>query len=321
MSGQQTATMPAGAPAAAAGGDPAASCAPKRLPPPPPAGRNARAGGERMPMLDVIIERLGKLLQGSLRRLAGDGISISIDPPASLRMGEYLQTLPSPALLCITRFEGNNAPALAVAGADLVFSAVELFLGGAPLSAEARPQRAFSAVERTLAERMVRIVLADLATAFQPIAEAKLRLDRIETLPKFAAVVRESAGVIVITIHVQMEGRSGRLQLVLPLVSLEPVRDALRQSYPGEKLGRDALWEQHLTQELLASGLRLSAVLDEPTIGLSDLMRWKVGSTLALDVTPASPVKIYCGKSPVFRGSMGRHHDRVVVRIDGRVEG
>ena len=39
------------------------------------------------------------------------------------------------------------------------------------------------------------------------------------------------------------------------------------------------------------------------------------------DVTPASPVKIYCGKSPVFRGSMGRHHDRVVVRIDGRVEG
>ena len=53
----------------------------------------------------------------------------------------------------------------------------------------------------------------------------------------------------------------------------------------------------------------------------SAAMRWKVGSTLALDVTPASPVKIYCGKSPVFRGSMGRHHDRVVVRIDGRVEG
>jgi flagellar motor switch protein FliM len=118
-----------------------------------------------------------------------------------------------------------------------------------------------------------------------------------------------------------MDRRGGELQLVLPNVSLEPLRDGLRQAYPGEKLGRDLLWEQHLTQELLASGVRLSAVLDEPQIGLGEMMRWTVGSTLALGATPASPVKIYCGKSPVFRGSMGRHHDRVVVRIDGRVEG
>jgi len=305
---------------AAQDGAPAART-PVRLPPPPPAGRSARAGGERMPMLDVVLERLGKTLQGSLRRLAGDGISVAIDPPASMRMGEYLQKLPTPSLLCITRFEGNNAPALAVAGSDLVFSAVELFLGGRPLAIEARPNRPFSAVERTLAERMVRIVLGDLAIAFQPIAEIKLRLDRIETLPKFAAVVRESGGVVVITVRLKMEGRGGELQLVLPHVSLEPLREALRQTYPGEKLGRDQLWEQHLTHELLASGVRLSAVLDEPQIGLGEMMRWKVGSTLALGATPTSPVKIYCGKSPVFMGSMGRHDDRVVVRIDGRAEG
>ena len=292
-----------------------------RLPPPPPAGRSSRAGGERLPMLDVVLERLGKTLQASLRRLAGDGISIVIDPPASLRMGEYLLHLPSPALLCIARFEGTNAPGLVVAGADLVFSAVELFLGGRPLPVEARPNRPFSAVERTLAERMVKLVLNDLTTAFQPIAEVKLRMDRVETTPKFAAVVRESSGVVVITVRLQMDGRGGSLSLVLPHVSIEPLRDALRQSYPGEKLGRDLLWEQHLSHELLTSSLRLSAVLDEPSIGLGQLMGLKVGATMPLDATPSSPVKIYCGKSPVFMGSMGRHDDRVVVRIDGRVDG
>ena len=47
----------------------------------------------------------------------------SIDPPASLRMGEYLMLL-SPALPCAcARLEGTNAPGLVVAGADLVFSA------------------------------------------------------------------------------------------------------------------------------------------------------------------------------------------------------
>jgi flagellar motor switch protein FliM len=310
------ATAPNPSPARPPGG-----VTPVRLPPPPPVAKGARAGGDRMPMFDVVLERLGKTLQASLRRLAGDSISVSIDAPVSLRMGDCLQRLPTPAMLCISRFEGTNAPGLAVAGADLVYSTVELFLGGRPLPAEARPKRSFSAIERTLTERMVRIVLGDLATAFQPIADIKLRLDRVETLPKFAAVVRESNAVVAITIRVQMDGRGGQLELILPHVSLEPMRDALRQTYPGEKLGRDMLWEQHLTYELLNSSLQLSAVLDEPSIPLAQMMRWKIGSTLPLDATPTSPVKICCGKSPMFMGSMGRHDDRVVVRIDGRVEG
>jgi flagellar motor switch protein FliM len=318
MTDGQADTPDAGDPASSAA---AASPAPVRLPPPPPAGRSSRAGGERLPMLDVVLERLGKTLQASLRRLAGDGMSVTVDPPVNMRMGQYLVQLPSPALLCIARFEGTNAPGLVVAGADLVFAAVELFLGGRPLPPEARPNRPFSAVERTLAERMVKVVLGDLTTAFQPIIEVKMRLDRVETTPKFAAVVRESSGVLVITVRLQMDGRGGSLSVVLPHVSIEPLRDALRQSYPGEKLGRDLLWEQHLTHELLASSLRLSAVLGEPLIGLGQLMNLKVGATLPLDATPSSPVKIYCGKSPVFLGSMGRHDDRVVVRIDRRTDG
>jgi flagellar motor switch protein FliM len=124
-----------------------------------------------------------------------------------------------------------------------------------------------------------------------------------------------------ITVRLQMDGLGGSLSVVLPHVSIEPLRDALRQSYPGEKLGRDLLWEQHLTHELLASSLRLSAVLGEPSIGLGQLMNLKIGTTLPLDATPSSPVKVYCGKSPVFLGSMGRHDDRVVVRIDRRTDG
>jgi flagellar motor switch protein FliM len=285
------------------------------------AAKGATAGVERLPMLDIVVERLGKTLQNSLRRLAGDGVTVSIDPPAGMRLGDFLQKLPSPAMLCITRFDGSNAPGLVVAGPDLVYSAVELMLGGRPLPTEARPNRPFSAVERALAERMVRIVLADLTTAFQPVADVKLRMERIESSAKFAAIVRESSVVLVIGVRMQIDGRGGRVDLVFPAASIKPLRDQLRQTYPGDKLGRDLLWEQHLTQELLVSQVRMSAVLDEPLIGLGEVMRWKVGSTVALGATPTSPVKVLCGKSPVFVGSMGRHDDKVVVRIDGRVEG
>ena len=40
-----------------------------------------------------------------------------------------------------------------------------------------------------------------------------------------------------------MEDRGGRLELLLPYATLEPVRELLLQMFMGEKFGRDTIWE------------------------------------------------------------------------------
>ena len=43
-----------------------------------------------------------------------------------------------------------------------------------------------------------------------------------------------------------MEDRGGRLELLFPNATLEPVRELLLQMFMCEKFGRDAIWFRYL---------------------------------------------------------------------------
>src|SRR5919206_391016 len=75
-------------------------------------------------------------------------------------------------------------------------------------------------------------------------------VDRIETNPRFATITRPANAAILIDLKLDMEGRGGVLQILLPYATIEPIRDLLLQSFMGEKLGRDHIWEGHLATEL-----------------------------------------------------------------------
>ena len=66
-----------------------------------------------------------------------------------------------------------------------------------------------------------------------------------------------------VKLRIDMEDRGGRLELLLPYATLEPIRKMLLQQFMGEKFGRDNIWEGHLASELWTTKLEVRAVLDE----------------------------------------------------------
>jgi flagellar motor switch protein FliM len=283
------------------------------------AAGDAPPSGERLPMMEIGLDRLAGLLQTTLRRFADDKVSVAIKSARDIRFGSFLKENKPPYTFYVARFEATGAPVLLVAQGDLVQLTIDLMLKSrqAPADISGRP---FTAMERLLTERMVRIVVNEIGQAFQPIAEFNLKMDRTETNPRFLTAVREKDGILATTISITVGERKGCIDLLIPHASLEPFKDVLRQHYAGDKFGRDQLWERHLTQELLVSHLRVTAILDEPMIPLSDVIHWQVGSVLPLDITANEPIRLHAGQAVVFYGSMGRHDDRVVVRIDGRLD-
>jgi flagellar motor switch protein FliM len=275
--------------------------------------------GERLPMLEVGLERLARSMQTALRKYADDKVSVSLQPLQDLRFGAYLRQAKPPLTFYIARIETTGAPVLLVSQGDLVQLAVDLLLKSRQ-PAVAGPDRPFTATERILTERLLRLVVQEIGTAFQPIAELNLKLERTESNPRFLTAVREKDGILVARIALAIDGRKGGVDLLIPHASLEPYRDLLRQNYAGDRFGRDSLWERHLTQELLVSSMRITAILDETAVPLRDVINWKVGSVLPLDMSANEPIRLQCGESAVFFGSMGRHDDRVVVRIDGKLD-
>lgn len=117
-----------------------------------------------------------------------------------------------------------------------------------------------------------------------------------------------------------MEDRGGRLELMLPYATLEPVRELLLQMFMGEKFGRDSIWENHLATELWFTDVAIEAVLDEVRIQLDEVLNWSVGSQIILEATPESSVVLRCGNVPMFRGVMGRKSGNIAVRIEEKLE-
>jgi flagellar motor switch protein FliM len=115
-----------------------------------------------------------------------------------------------------------------------------------------------------------------------------------------------------------MEDRGGRLELLIPYATLEPVRELLLQMFMGEKFGRDSIWESHLAEELWRTNVELTAVLDEQTMSLGQIFDLDVGSQLLLAATPESEVEIRCGNIPMFKGNMGRKGDAIAIKVSNR---
>jgi flagellar motor switch protein FliM len=272
---------------------------------------------ERLPMLEIVFDRLVRLMTTTLRNFTSDNVEISIDAMASQRFGDYLNSIPLPAMLAVFKAEQWDNYGLIVIDSALIYSVVDVLLGGrrgtAAMRIEGRP---YTTIERTLVERLIGVVLNDLQTAFQPIGDVTFRFDRLEVNPRFAAISRLSNAVVVSRMRIEMEDRGGRIEVLLPYATLEPVRELLLQQYMGETLGRDSIWETHLAEELRQTDIVLDAVLDEQVMDFATVLALRVGDILPLNVSPGTPVQLRCGPTPIFEGRTGRRGTRLAVLID-----
>ncbi len=272
---------------------------------------------ERLPMLEIVYDRLVRILSTSLRNLTSDNVEVGIENIVSLRFGDYLNAIPMPAMLAVFAAEEWDNYGLMVIDSALVYSIVDVLLGGrrgtAAMRIEGRP---YTSIERQLVERLIGVVLADLSQAFDPICPVTFRFDRLETNPRFATISRLSNAAVLARLRIDMEERGGRIELLLPYATLEPVRELLLQQFMGEKFGRDSIWETHLAEELWATEVDLEAVLDEQTLPLSAIMALKPGSRLTLNAGQGAAITLRCGGANLFEGRAGRKRGQIAVRIE-----
>ncbi|WP_425456573.1 flagellar motor switch protein FliM [Asticcacaulis tiandongensis] len=278
---------------------------------------SAMVSYERLPMLEIVFDRLVRLMTTSLRNFTSDNVEVSLDNISSIRFGDYLNSIPLPAILAVFRAEELDNYGLLTVDSNLIYSIVDVLLGGrrgtAALRIEGRP---YTTIERVLVQRMVEVILNDARMAFEPLTPVNFNLDRLETNPRFAAIARPANAAILVKLRIDMEDRGGRVELLLPYATLEPIRKMLLQQFMGEKFGRDNIWESHLATELWTTQMEVRAVLDEHQLPLSQVLDLKVGDTIVLNAQADSPVQLRCGTIPLTHGRMGRKGHSIAVRVD-----
>src|SRR5919201_5345207 len=277
---------------------------------------SAMVSYERLPMLEIVFDRLVRLMTTSLRNFTSDNVEVSLDRITSVRFGDYLNSIPLPAILAVFRAEEWDNYGLFTVDSSLIYSIIDVLLGGrrgqTAIRIEGRP---YTTIETNLVKRMIEVVLGDAEQAFRPLSPVKFNIDRLETNPRFAAISRPANAAILVRLRIDMEDRGGNVELLLTYATIEPIRPVLLQMFMGEKFGRDPVWEGHFATEIAQAEISVDAVLYEADIPLKQLMRLKVGDPLPLEIRAEALVAVRCGNVTLTEGRMGRVGDRVAIRV------
>src|SRR5438132_1712984 len=152
---------------------------------------SAMVSYERLPMLEIVFDRLVRLMTTSLRNFTSDNVEVSLDRITSVRFGDYMNSIPLPAVLSVFKAEEWENFGLATVDSSLIYSIIDVLLGGrrgqTSLRIEGRP---YTTIETNLVKRLVKLKVGD-------------------TLPlemKKDALVSVRCGNVVLT-----EGRMGRV--------------------------------------------------------------------------------------------------------------
>ena len=204
-----------------------------------------------------------------MRNFTSDNVEVSLDRITSVRFGDYLNSIPLPAILGVFKAEEWDNFGLITVNSSLIYSIIDVLLGGrrgqTAIRIEGRP---YTTIESNLVKRMIEVVLADAELAFKPLSPVKFNIDRLETNPRFAAISRPANAAILVRLRIDMEDRGGTVELLLPYATIEPIRDVLLQMFMGEKFGRDPIWEGHLATEIGQAEIAVEAVLYEAKLPL-----------------------------------------------------
>jgi flagellar motor switch protein FliM len=277
---------------------------------------SAMVSYERLPMLEIAFDRLVRLMTTSLRNFTSDNVEVSLDRITSVRFGDYLNSIPLPAILGVFKAEEWDNFGLITVDSSLIYSIIDVLLGGrrgqTAIRIEGRP---YTTIESNLVKRMIEVILLDAEQAFRPLSPVKFTIDRLETNPRFAAISRPANASILVRLRIDMEDRGGNIELLLPYATIEPIRDVLLQMFMGEKFGRDTTWEAHLATEIGQAEVAVEAVLYEADLPLKQIMSLNVGDTLNLELRPDTLVSVRSGDVTLTEGRMGRVGERVAVRV------
>jgi len=276
---------------------------------------------ERLPMLEVVFDRLERMLTTSVRNFTSENVDINLDNITAQRFGDYLNAVPLPAMIAVFKAVEWDNFGLVTIDSPMIYSIVDVLLGGrrgtVPMRIEGRP---YTTIEASLVERLIRLILQDLGNAFAPVTDVNFRFERMETNPRFAAIARPGNACIVFKMRIDMEDRGGTIEFLIPYATLEPARDLLLQMFMGEKFGRDSIWENHLAREIWVTDVDLEAVLEEQTVSLSFVSELEVGSVIKLRSRTDSIVTLRCGTIPMLRGKVAQRGHNLCIQVEEVLE-
>lgn len=270
----------------------------------------------RMPTLEMVNERFARYFRITLFNFLRRSAEISISGIQVQKFSEYVQSLFVPTNLNIVKFMPLRGRALIVMEPRLVFTAVDNFFGGTGQFYNKVEGREFTPTEMRVIRLFIDMIFKDMHEAWKPVMALHFEYLSSEVNPQFANIVSPSEIVVVSTMHVELDGGGGDINIVMPYTMIEPIRELLDQviSDRGETDGR---WQELLKKSVMNVDVALDSLLFEKNMTVKDIMHLKKGDVIPIDMPDT--VRLRAQTVPVFEGKIGLSDGNYAIKIIKKV--
>lgn len=267
-----------------------------------------------VPNLDIVYDGYIRFNRITLSNRLRKVVEIKKVGARSYKFDDFLQTLPSPVCMAIFKLEPLKGAALVAMDAAMAFAIVDSVLGGTSRNSLTL-NRLFTNLELRLVEMVLADVLADLEKAWAPLYPVRMNLLRMEMNPRLVTIVPPEYQVVTMTIKVHIEETVGTMLFVVPIMTIEPIRDKLKEGMQFDLMAIDPQWSYRLSSEILDAPLELSVELGNSSITLRELLDLQVGDTIMLDKPCTSELLVKVESVPKYEGVPGVRHGNKALQI------
>lgn len=279
--------------------------------------------GVNLASLDMINERFIRLFRLGMLELLRTSPRLNPARVQMIRFGDYLQDLRPPLSVNTIRMSPLRGQSMVVIEPSVIFSSLDSFFGGFGRGAsQLSPGRLFTPTETRIIKLILQVFFRSMREAWSPIGSVDFEQVSSEINPQFAQIADESDLVVLSRFEAEAtaDHPGGFIDLVIPYVSLKPVRDLLRsrvQTGDGNDES-DKAWQEQLGEAVSDASLRMRVVLASLDVTLQQLQRLQPGDLLHF--RKPDHARAYIGATPVFDVEVGAAGTQLACRVVAAVK-
>jgi flagellar motor switch protein FliM len=280
---------------------------------------NTEAYRSFVPNLDIVYDGYIRYNRVTLSNRLRKVVEIKKVGARSYKFDDFLQTLPSPVCMAIFKVEPLKGAVLLAMDSALVFSIVDSVLGGTSANSP-NLNRLFTTIELRLVEKVCKDILADLEKAWAPLYPAKMNLLRMEMNPRLVTIVPPEYQVVTMALKIHIEETVGNMVFAVPFMTIEPIRDKLKEGMQFDLMAIDPQWSYRLSSELLDAPLEMTVEFGNSNITLRELLDLSVGDTIMLDKPCTSELTVKVEGVNKYQGIPGIRHGNKALQLTSVIQ-
>ena len=268
----------------------------------------------RMPTMEIISERFARNIRIGLFNFIRKSPEVSIGGIKVQKYSAFLREIVVPTNFNIVSVKPLRGSGLIVCDPTLVFAVIDALFGGAGKYHTRIEGRDFSPTEQRIITRLVEVITTEYQKAWQGIYPLELEYQRSEMQPQFANIATPSEIMVATSFTLEIGDSTGTIHFCIPYSTLEPIRDVLYSTMQGDSAEPDRRWVNLLKEQIKAADVELVAELATAPATVEQLLSFKVGDFIELDLQPGIEAKI--SGVPVLECHYGIANGRYALKVD-----